>query len=67
MSHNAKFMAEFIATDLVGWKITEAFVDHENDGFGFTVSRDKKRIWIDCDAEGNGPGWLNEEPIEGEE
>ena len=75
MSTNAEFMANEISAKLAGWTIVQATVDSpdpyagDQQSFGFVVGRrnpktklvERKTVWVDCDAEGNGPGWLNME------
>lgn len=63
MSTNAKFMADEIYKKLSGGRIANAIRSVAEDGeesFGFLVERNGKtiQVWVDCDAEGNGPGWL---------
>jgi len=69
MSTNAEFMSKEISQKLAGWVIVQATVDAgDQQSFGFVVARlvggkidqsTRKTVWVDCDAEGNGPGWLN--------
>ena len=64
MTTEAKFMAEQISENLIGWRITGAIITDESDGpdqrFGLQLSLRNKtlNVWIDQDAESNGPGWL---------
>lgn len=61
---DAEFMVEKIEEQLLGGKITNAVIDQELGAFGFTVEFTKKSkkpsimVWVDQDAEQNGPGWL---------
>lgn len=62
MSHDVKYMTEQIQRGLVGAKIMVALRSEDNESFGFRVKAKDNRIfdvWVDCDAEGNGPGWLS--------
>ena len=45
---------------LVGWQIVATTITPDNESYGFVIQKDKKRkvCWVDCDPEGNGPGWL---------
>jgi hypothetical protein len=56
--------------ELVGFKIIDTVVTPDNSSYGFIVERadevethvfgpERKVCWVDCDPEGNGPGWLN--------
>lgn len=47
---------------LVGGRITAVLQTPDNESFGFVITlpdRTKRRVWVDCDPEGNGPGHLN--------
>lgn len=68
MSTDAEYMVDEIVTKLVGFRIVQATVSEDGESFGFVVERDphgkpieRKTVWVDCDAEGNGPGWLKVE------
>jgi hypothetical protein len=69
MSTDVQYMSKQIIKNLVGWAIVGAAVDEDGESFGFIIGRrdpktkkyERKTIWVDCDAEGNGPGWLNME------
>lgn len=45
---------------LVGYKVTGVCADRGGESYGIVMEKgkDKKLCWIDCDPEGNGPGWL---------
>ena len=54
---------------LIGFKIVDTVITEDKDSYGFVVERadeieahvlgrDRKVCWVDCDPEGNGPGWL---------
>ena len=51
---------------IVGWQIKDTVVTDDGESYGFIVERDphgkpieRRVIWVDCDPEGNGPGWLS--------
>jgi len=46
---------------LIGWKITEVFLDEAREYYGFQVEKNgvKKDVWVNRDPEANGPGFLN--------
>jgi len=48
------------ALALVGGKITGVFVDENKEHWGLTIKKGKLIVqaWVECDAEGNGPGDL---------
>lgn len=61
-SGDIPFLLAKINDHLVGTTIISALQDPENESFGFKVQRkDGKQIdvWVDRDAEANGPGWLS--------
>jgi hypothetical protein len=71
MSHDNKYQLEQINRHLVGAKILNS-VEEEGDEYtacvGFSIlTRAGKilHVWIQQDAEGNGPGWLAIEDQEG--
>ena len=69
MPSNAKYMAEQIGKSLAGARIVQAMLTPDEDAFGFVARlRDGSRaaVWVSCDAEANGPGWLHIEPVEAE-
>jgi len=67
MSTDSEYMAAMIADKLVGGQIRGAIIDEDHESFGFDVVLKAKgrgnysvhRVWVNCDAEGNGPGWLD--------
>ncbi len=67
MSTNAEYMSEFINDNLARATIRNAVLSEDKESFGFEIVRKAKgrgnytvhTIWVDCDAEGNGPGWLS--------
>jgi len=64
---NAQYMADAIGKELVGTTIKGSLITPDGESFGFQVVRkapgrgnyDVIDVWVDCDPEGNGPGWLN--------
>ena len=60
MTTNCQFQAKEINEKLSGATIVNATIDSNGETFGFIVERNGKtfNVWVDCDAEGNGPGWL---------
>ena len=55
------FLVTQISGRLVGAKIVGSLRDPEMENFGFRVEHEDGQVfdvWIDRDAEGNGPGWL---------
>ena len=51
---------------LVGFQIVDTVMTEDGESYGFIVQRDqhgksieRKVCWIDCDPEGNGPGWVS--------
>ena len=62
MSTNAEFCANLIKEKLAGATVVGSVVDPDNEYFGIRFRQpDGKELtaWIDCDAEGNGAGWIN--------
>ena len=55
-----EYMAEVISARLIGAIITESISTPDGDAFGFKVNTPDGEllVWVDCDPEGNGPGWL---------
>jgi hypothetical protein len=70
VSHDNDYCTNQIADHLVGGTITGAIQsssDEWGDGFfGFRVKKGDKElaVWVQQDAEGNGPGWVSIEPME---
>ena len=64
MSHDSDYCVEQLKP-LVGGELFMV-VTAPPDSFGFQVIKDGKltTVWIDRDAEGNGPGWVNLEAAE---
>ena len=60
MSHDNQYMIERIKKELVGRRIMGPALSDDNQSFGFVLDNDLV-VWIDRDAEGNGPGWLSME------
>ena len=64
MMTDAKFNAEMIQKQLLGWTIINPVLTADSDGydqrFGFLVKKGKKSkvVWVDQDGESNGAGWL---------
>ena len=59
---------------LVGWQIVGTVSTPDDTSYGFVVQRDshgtaiqKKVCWVDCDPEGNGPGWIQIEEMRNEQ
>jgi hypothetical protein len=54
-------MSDLIQRQLIGSEIIVSLKTEDGESFGFRVKTRDKRVldvWVDCDAEGNGPGWL---------
>ena len=45
---------------LVGGRIIDTVITPDSDSYGFVVRKgdETKVCWVDCDSEGNGPGWI---------
>lgn len=58
---DVEYMYDEIKKRLVGGKIVTAYVDEEGVYFGFKVRVGGRvlNVWVNQDAEANGPGWLN--------
>lgn len=54
------YLTEEINKKLVGATIVGSLIDPEGESFGFKVEKEGEvlDVWIDRDAEGNGPGWI---------
>lgn len=61
---NEEFMIDKIH-DLHGAKIDGACSTPDGDFFGIIIKKGKQRtvLWVNCDSEGNGSGWLDIEKI----
>jgi hypothetical protein len=63
-SPHVKACLERLVPELVGLTITGGAVDSSGEYWGFTAERkrgrqtEKKVIFVNCDPEGNGPGFL---------
>lgn len=56
-----EYGATQIKEKLVGTKIIDAIISDDEGSYGFRVEAPDGRtgiVWVDCDPEGNGPGWL---------
>lgn len=58
------FMVKMIADHLVGHRIVAVLKDEltEDGNFGFKLDNGTL-VWVDCDGEGNGPGFLSLENV----
>ena len=54
---DAEYMVDRMKKELLGRTITEIVISDDKVSFGFRVDSDLL-CWVDCDPEGNGPGWL---------
>jgi len=62
MTEDVKHMVEKIHRYLIGAEIKIALTTEDDSSFGFRIITKDKRVfdvWVDRDAEANGPGWLN--------
>ncbi len=62
---DVKFAADELKK-LIGWQIVDTVMTPDNESYGFIVQKDphgepieRKVCWVDCDPEGNGPGWIS--------
>jgi hypothetical protein len=56
-----KFAAEEVTKRLAGAVILGGMITPDGEAWGFEVELKDgttKHVWVDCDPEGNGPGWL---------
>lgn len=60
MSTDNEYMIERIKKEMLGRTIIEAVMSSNEESYGFKLDNDLV-VWVDCDAEGNGPGWLSME------
>lgn len=58
MKTQQEYLMEVITKDLVGKRITSLIKSPDGEHVGFLLSDDKV-VWVECDPEGNGVGWLN--------
>ena len=61
-SSEIPFLVAQVNDHLVGGKIIGSLRDPEMESFGFKVEHEDGKImdvWVDRDAEGNGPGWVS--------
>lgn len=61
MSTNTQFQLDAINKKLVNATIVGAAVDQHDEFFGLVVEgpdMPRQIVWVQCDAEGNAPGWL---------
>jgi len=60
MTTNTEYCVKQITEKLIGATIIGATISEDNESFGFIVKTNNKTstVWVDCDAEGNGAGWL---------
>ena len=66
MTSKAKYMADQIGESLAGARIVQAMITPDEDAFGFVAKLPDgslTAVWVSCDAEANGPGWLHIEPV----
>jgi hypothetical protein len=61
-----KFASDNVLKRLVGATITESILTEDGESYGFRAEKGGKSfiVWVDCDPEGNGPGWLQIEDAE---
>ena len=55
------YAVERINKSLIGATITSALISEDDSSYGFIVNKNGQDmvVWVDCDPEGNGPGWLS--------
>jgi hypothetical protein len=66
MKTDQEFLAEQISDRLVGGTIRNAMISEDGNYVGFSVvvkskgrgNYDVIPVWVNCDPEGNGSGWL---------
>ncbi len=60
----ARACLDRLVPELVGLTVMGGLVDDSGENWGFTAAGRKggklvrKDVWVLCDPEGNGPGWL---------
>ena len=62
----AKYLADNVILPLVGYRITGAAVDQDDEFAGVILEKKgeaKQIAWVQCDPEGNGLGFLAVEPF----
>ena len=61
MTTNCEYQAKQISDKLVNAKIVGAALTEDKECFGIVLKKGSKQftVWVDCDAEGNGAGWLS--------
>lgn len=59
MTTNAKYCSEQLLP-LIGGTIEEIATTHDRESFGLVIKKSGTlyMCWVDCDAEGNGSGWM---------
>ena len=58
----AESTAMFLGEKIVGYRIMNTIISADKEFWGFQMENDKgnvKYAWVNCDPEGNGPGWLD--------
>lgn len=47
----------------IGWTFVDIVHTPNQDAFGLRLKRGERSVvlWVDCDAEANGPGWISPE------
>ena len=67
MTTDAKYMIDRVIPELIGATIVGAVIDENDEFYGLRLALPGKTdhvAWINCDAEGNGPGWIDVAEIE---
>jgi len=61
MNSNVKYQTKRIHETILGGTIMNVMKSGDGESFGFYVNKGKEsfEVWIDCDPEGNGAGWLS--------
>ena len=63
---DAEAFAAHLSTKLTGWKIAGTIISNDKEMWGFQIDspngKQKKFVWVLCDPEGNGPGFLEIQP-----